>query len=185
MKTLRDTAQQELDEQLTAIKAIRANEAAAMVARNLSRTPALQVRSFFPSVLDLGDIHHDHHPHQTPVLTSLKRKRDDTDKNGDEAVEAEAEAGDVHLAMAKNDENPESGVAVGASAGDVVMKDEAATTLPTITTTNVELAAPLTTRAPDSPPPRKRARRIVRTVARTAGAVTVGAVVTWSALAFS
>lgn len=49
MKTLRDTAQREIDEQLVAIKAMRANEAAAMIARNLSRTTAdaSQVRSFF------------------------------------------------------------------------------------------------------------------------------------------
>jgi hypothetical protein len=88
--------------------------------------------------------------------------------------------------MADNDENRESGdmAAAAASAGDVVMiSDEAATTLPT--TISVELAAPVAIRAPDSPPPRKRARRFVRTIARTAGAVSIGAVVTWSALAFS
>jgi len=36
-----------------------------------------------------------------------------------------------------------------------------------------------------APPPRKRARKIARLVARTATAVSVGAVVTWTALAFS
>jgi len=34
-------------------------------------------------------------------------------------------------------------------------------------------------------PPRKRARRIASVLAHTATAVTIGAVVTWSALAFS
>jgi len=54
MKTLRDTAQRGIDEQLIAIKAMRANEAAAVIAKNLSRTEAAeasQVRSFFPSAI--------------------------------------------------------------------------------------------------------------------------------------
>jgi len=182
MKTLRDTAQREIDEQLIAIKAMRANEAAAMIARNLSRTEAAdasQVRSLFPSVMFHGEIHLDHRPHQTPVLTSLKRKRDDTDENGDEeVVEAhQAEASGV------DSENPErSG---GATAhDDVVMKDGATAPIPTAST-DMAAAAALAIRVPESPRPRKRARRFVRAMAQTATAVTIGAVVTWSALAFS
>jgi len=179
MKTLRDTAQREIDEQLIAIKAMRANEAAAMIARNLSRTEAAdasQVRSFFPSVIFHGEIHHDHRPHQTPVLTSLKRKRDDTDENGDEVVEAQAEASvGVDSTMTENSGG-------SATANDVVMKDGAAP-IPTATT---DIAAALAIRAPESPSrPRKRARKFVRAMAQTATAVTIGAVVTWSALAFS
>ena len=37
----------------------------------------------------------------------------------------------------------------------------------------------------DQPPPRKRARKIARFVAKTVTAVGVGAVVTWTALAYS
>jgi len=186
MKTLRDTAQREIDEQLIAIKAMRANEAAAMIARNLSRTEAAdasQVRSFFPSVMFHGEIHLDHRPHQTPVLTSLKRKRDDTDENGDEeVVEAhQAEASGVDSTTMT--ENPErSG---GATAhDDVVMKDGATAPIPTAST-DMAAAAALAIRVPESPRPRKRARRFVRAMAQTATAVTIGAVVTWSALAFS
>lgn len=188
MKTLRDTAQREIDEQLIAIKAMRANEAAAMIARNLSRTEAAdasQVRSFFPSVMFHGEIHHDHRPHQTPVLTSLKRKRDDTDENGDEeevveAHQAEEASGVDSTTMT---ENPER-----SGANDVVMKDGAAAPIPTASTdiaTAVAAAAALAIRAPEPPRPRKRARRFVRAMAQTATAVTIGAVVTWSALAFS
>ncbi|KIM44075.1 hypothetical protein M413DRAFT_25557 [Hebeloma cylindrosporum] len=155
MRTLRDTAQQEIDEQVVAIKAMRANEAAAMIARNLSRTEAAEAS-------------------QTPVLTSLKRKRDDTDENGDEVVEAQAEAGG---GANVTEENPERS---GAAANDVMMMmmDGMAAPIPI---TDVGLAI----QKPESPPPRKRARRFVRAMAQTATAVTIGAVVTWSALAFS
>ena len=188
MKTLRDTAQREIDEQLIAIKAMRANEAAAMIARNLSRTEAAdasQVRSFFPSVMFHGEIHHDHRPHQTPVLTSLKRKRDDTDENGDEeeVVEAHQAEGASGVDSTTMTENPER-----SGANDVVMKDGAAAPIPTASTdiaTAVAAATALAIRAPEPPRPRKRARRFVRAMAQTATAVTIGAVVTWSALAFS
>ena len=183
MKTLRDTAQREIDEQLVAIKAMRTNEAAAVIAKTLSRTEAAeasQVRSFFPSVLFHGEIHHDHRPHQTPVLTSLKRKRDDTDENGDDDDEEVVEAGGgVHsMMMTENNNNNLEGS--GGATADAVMTD-GANPIPTATTDIEKLAI----QTPDSPPPRKRARRFVRAMAQTATAVTIGAVVTWSALAFS
>jgi len=102
----------------------------------------------------------------------LKRKRDDTDENGDEGV---VEAGGVNSTTTMTENLEGSGVTA-----DAVMTDGAAP-IPAATTTDIGLAI----QTPDSPPPRKRARRFVRAMAQTATAVTIGAVVTWSALAFS
>jgi hypothetical protein len=182
MKTLRDTAQREIDEQLIAIKAMRANEAAAMIARNLSRTQAAdasQVRSLFTVChVPMAKFINDHPvPHQTPVLTSLKRKRDDTDENGDEEEVVEAHQAEASGGVDMTENTERSGGAITAH-DDVVMKDA-------IPTASTDIAAALAIRAPEPPRPRKRARRFVRAMAQTATAVTIGAVVTWSALAFS
>ncbi|KAF9530688.1 hypothetical protein CPB83DRAFT_892335 [Crepidotus variabilis] len=85
---------------------------------------------------------------QTPVLTSLKRKRDDTDEN---------EGQDHEM--------------TGAVLCDVMEY---------CSSSNVE--EPF---LHEMPPPRKRARRVLSVITQTATAVTIGAVVTWSALAFS
>lgn len=101
----------------------------------------------------------------TPVLTSLKRKRDDTDENevGDE-VQSDA----VRIVA----------VAVGPDGDDAVMKEEKAAPLADSSTSKPTPA--------DGPRrPRKRARKFAKAFVQTATAVTLGAVVTWSALAFS
>jgi hypothetical protein len=96
---------------------------------------------------------------QTPVLSLLKRKRSDENDEGDNELKRGVDVG------------------VGASdAADVTMTDAVNPTTLTTTTTN--------TNGIDVPSP-KRARRITTIVLHTATAVTVGAVATWSALAFS
>lgn len=109
---------------------------------------------------------------QTSVLLSLKRKRDDPDENEEvdeneniqESVDAE---GSVDLANQDK---------------DVVMDDVVC--VPS-TKPEVLAAAAGTHHRLDASPPRKRARQIASVLAHTATAVTIGAVVTWSALAFS
>jgi hypothetical protein len=111
---------------------------------------------------------------QTPVLLSLKRKRDDTDEN-EEVDESE-------------DIQQEAAVDITDSVTDLTSQEKGVVdedvSVPVTKAEFLEVAAK-THRQVDGPSPRKRARRIASVLAQTATAVTIGAVVTWSALAFS
>ncbi|KAF9552871.1 hypothetical protein CPC08DRAFT_754510 [Agrocybe pediades] len=105
---------------------------------------------------------------KTPVRTSLKRKRDDTDENEDVDVDVGSDAVDedadvVMLESSKSKSNDNSSTTAGPESA---------------------LCTPPPSPSPPAPP-RKRARTVASVVAQTATAVTIGAVVTWSALAFS
>ena len=113
---------------------------------------------------------------QTPVLLSLKRKRDDTDEN-EEADESE------NIQLAAEIADVEGFIDLTNQDKDVVVEDEDIS-VPFTKSEFLEAAAG-THRQLDAPPPRKRTRRIASVLAHTATAVTIGAVVTWSALAFS
>ena len=106
----------------------------------------------------------------------MKRKRDDTDEN-EEADESEniqqaADIADDVIDLTNQDKD------VVAADGDVSVPFTKAEFLEAATRTHLQV---------DGPPPRKRTRRrrIASVLAQTATAVTIGAVVTWSALAFS
>jgi len=121
-------------------------------------------------------------PQTTPVLTSLKRKRDDTDENEAEA-EGQSESDVLEKEAAKT-----VAVAVGtdgADVDDVVMKEEAP--LANSSSSSTTSKPTPTPAVPADVPrrPRKRARKFTKAFVQTATAVTLGAVVTWSALAFS
>jgi hypothetical protein len=105
---------------------------------------------------------------QTPVLLSLKRKRDDTDEN-EEVDESE---------------NTQQGVNVEGSV-DLANQDKDEEVSVSSTKPDILAATLGAHQQLDAPPPRKRARRVASVLAHTATAVTIGAVVTWSALAFS
>ena len=108
---------------------------------------------------------------------SLKRKRDDTDENEEadenehiqQAVDFALFEGFIDLVKQEKDK-------------DVVVDEDVSVPL---TKPEFLEAAAGTHRQLDAPPPRKRTRRIASVLAQTATAVTIGAVVTWSALAFS
>ena len=103
---------------------------------------------------------------------SLKRKRDDTDENEEADESEQEEAVDiVDNVIDLTDKDKEM----------VVDED---VSVPFTKAEFLEAAA-RTNRQLDGPPPRKRTRRIASVLAQTATAVTIGAVVTWSALAFS
>jgi hypothetical protein len=111
---------------------------------------------------------------QTPVLLSLKRKRDDTDENEevDESENTQQQAVDIaddviDLTNQDKDMVVDEGVSVPFTKAEFLE------------------AAARTNRQLDGPPPRKRTRQIASVLAQTVTAVTIGAVVTWSALAFS
>ncbi|KDR73058.1 hypothetical protein GALMADRAFT_746842 [Galerina marginata CBS 339.88] len=119
-----------------------------------------------------------------PAVTSpgLKRKRDDIDEDAVGEGKTELLALDVRAFLA------DAGIEAGLAMDVDVDKDRVSVTAPLPVAPPVESEAELET---DAPPPRKRARttttgkRIASVVARTATAVTIGAVVTWGALAFS
>ena len=112
---------------------------------------------------------------QTPVLLSLKRKRDDTDENEEVDENETIQQGVVDIAAV------ESPIDLANQDKDVMM-DEGVS----VPSTQPEvLAAAVGTHSQFDAPPRKRAKRIASVLAHTATAVTIGAVVTWSALAFS
>ena len=103
----------------------------------------------------------------------MKRKRDDTEENeGADESENILQAVDVDIA--------DDIIDITNQNKDMVVDDDVS-----VPFTKAEfLEAAARTRV-DGPPPRKRTRRFASVLAHTATAVTIGAVVTWSALAFS
>lgn len=124
---------------------------------------------------------------QTPVLPSLKRKRDDIDENGEEDGHQHGNGqGQGHSELA---DGPAVAVDVDTVAGGVAplapgCADGMALVDDYTCVYRVE-AASTSVSDSESPRPRKRARRIASALAQSATALTIGAVVTWSALAFS
>ena len=171
MRVLRETSQVQMAAELEAIKVMRETAMANIAEAQARAAKAIEVCTNTSKVLieqhftPLDDS-------QTPVLLSLKRKRDDTDENEevDESENAQQGVdveGSVDLANQDKDEVMDEQVPVPSTKPDV-------------------LAAALEAHQQlDAPPPRKRARRVASVLAHTATAVTIGAVVTWSALAFS
>ncbi|KAJ3505023.1 hypothetical protein NLJ89_g7632 [Agrocybe chaxingu] len=149
MKHLRETTQQQATEELEAIKVLReaamSNIAAAQAEVKALVVQAKQAQQVTAAAMEVT---------KTPVLTSLKWKRDDTDENEEGSGE------------------------------DVVMDGGAAAPVPTAPFIRMDVDLVKTHVVVDGPRPRKRARRFASVVAQTATAVTIGAVVTWSALAF-
>lgn len=107
----------------------------------------------------------------------MKRKRDDTDENEEADDERENIQQAIDVAI------DEGFIDLTDQNKDLVVDDED----PSFFLTRCEFleAATKLHRQIDAPPPRKRTRRITSVLAQTATAVTIGAVVTWSALAFS
>jgi len=150
MKVLRETSQAQMAAEIEAIKVMRETAMA-----NIAEAQAQTAKAI-----------------ETPVLLSLKRKRDDTDEN--EVVD-ESE-------IIQQGVDVEGSVDLANRDKDMVMDEDIS-----VPSTNPEVlgAATGALQQLDAPPPRKRARRIASVLAHTATAVTIGAVVTWSALAFS
>ncbi|KAF5319714.1 hypothetical protein D9619_008603 [Psilocybe cf. subviscida] len=114
---------------------------------------------------------------QTPVLPSLKRKRDDIDENGEEDGHQHGHG----PAPGEYADRPVIAIVdVDTNAGDMA---------PGLSATEMEVDVSIdpvvVASASDSARPRKRTRRIASALAQSATALTIGAVVTWSALAFS
>lgn len=169
MRILRETSQVQMAAEIEAIKVMRETAMPNIAEAPAQAAMASQVcTNIFKVVVEQCFTPFD--DSQTPVLLSLKRKRDDTDEN-EEVNESEdiqglyfTVGGSVHLVNQDK---------------DVVMDEEVPSTKLDV------LAAADTTHRQLDAPPRKRARRIASVLAQTATAVTIGAVVTWSALAFS
>jgi len=153
MRLLRETSKAEMAADLEAIKDMRANAMA-----NIIEAQAQAVKAS-----------------QTPVLPSLKRKRDDTDE--DEEVDDESE--DIQQEAVVN-----GVIDLTNQDKDVVMDDEDVS-VPLTKAEFLKAEAGKAHRLVDGPRPRKRTRRIASVLAQTATAVTIGAVAAWSALAFS
>lgn len=142
IRTMRETAMASLAEEIEQVRALK-------LAQPQVSSSSSQVR-FVNEVLPelcFTSIYYSTLP-QTPVPTSLKRKRDDTGENED-VVD-----GDAVMDASSVDTDPSPHQALSLLFNDL-------------------------------PSPRKRARRVATVVAQTATAVTIGAIVTWSALAFS
>jgi hypothetical protein len=176
MRTLRETTQKEM---ATALEAVRAARDAALVTIAAhAEAPQVKEKVRLKSSLSyMFEYHKFPETSQTPVLTSSKRKRNDEqdeDDSGGNESRCECENG----SEPKNNSKPKchrsvQDVGVGVS-DDGVSADPAV--IPTTLVTNQN--------GIDFPSP-KRARRVATVVVQTATAVTVGAVATWSALAFS
>jgi len=164
MQILREVTQKEL---IAALEAVRAARDAALV--------TIAAHAEAPQVKE-----------KTPVLTSSKRKRSD-ERDEDDSVGNESQsecksesASESELKKSTKDKHRSvQDVGVGASddgVADVMMAE------------GIPIRQP-TTLVPDHSgidvPSPKRARRLGTVVVQTATAVTVGAVATWSALAFS
>ncbi|CAA7264543.1 unnamed protein product [Cyclocybe aegerita] len=175
IKLLRKTTQQQATEELEAIKVLR-EAAMSDIATAQAEVKALALQAKQAQQAAAAAMQ----ATKTPVLTSLKRKRDDTDENEEGSGASEK----CVSAVEKESEN--SVVAAGLKGEDVEMDEGAAAPIPTAAFVPMDVDL-VKTRVVvvDGPRPRKRARRFASIVAHTATAVTIGAVVTWSALAFS
>lgn len=109
---------------------------------------------------------------QTPVLPSLKRKRDDIDENGEEDGHGHGQGERADQPIVAVDVDTDAGGMAPSGGADEMEVD--------FSVDPVVVAS-----ASDSARPRKRARRIASALVQSATALTIGAVVTWSALAFS
>ncbi|KAG5652359.1 hypothetical protein H0H81_005261 [Sphagnurus paluster] len=163
MRNLRTATQEQMNAELEAVRVARDAALAKIAAQVEARMQAqAQVQAAAAAVNE-----------------SRKRKRDDSDEESD----------------ADADERPGAGEGAdvdvrGGGVADVMMAEAAGLTTPTTPTLATGDAAPATTpcRHPEhhcAPPPAKRARRFAAVAVHTATAVTVGAIATWSALAFS
>jgi hypothetical protein len=168
MRELHAQTQAKVSEELLEIRAMRqhAMDDIAQAKADIIAAAAAQVHIQVCSSLEVVSSDDfiqviDHHPRQTPVPTSLKRKRYDT--NEDEEVIAQGEEG--------------ISVSVGDACTGVMSETDAV-----IANDTAERCGMNDT---DGPPACKKSRRIGLAIAQTASALTIGAVVTWSALAFS
>ena len=175
MRLLRETSRAQIAAELEAIKAMRETAMANIIEAQAQAAQASQVCTNTFKVLIEQLVHTSLTISQTPVLLSLKRKRDDTDEN-EETDESE----NIQQAV---DDIADDVIDLTNQDKDNMVVDEGVS----IPLTKAEFleAAARTHRQIDAPPPRKRTRRIASVLAQTATAVTIGAVVTWSALAFS
>jgi hypothetical protein len=181
MQTLRETTQKEM---ASALEAVRAARDAALITI-AAHAEAPQVKEKVRTILFLSHMLQYHgfpKTSQTPVLTSSKRKRyDEQDEDDSVGNESQSECkNEIELKnCAKDNGRSVQDVGVGASddgVADVMMAEGIPTRQPTTLVSNHS--------GIDVPSP-KRARRLGTVVVQTATAVTVGAVATWSALAFS
>lgn len=108
----------------------------------------------------------------------MKRKREQ-----DEDEEAEASTdGDITLDSDILNAYAETEMVVDTGVDSIAL----APSTPTATTTSpLDEAVEETNPADPSPRPRKRLRRVATVIGQTATAVTIGAVATWTALAFA
>lgn len=166
------TAREETRRVIEQAKAILA---ASTTAIDASLNEELQVRSspIFVRTTKFIQVVNKRPPQQTPVPTSLKRKRDEMDEDEGASVELVESAQVVPV-------DPLAGTADGETNLNVTMIDLAAQMNEDSTNAKtIDMSVGVL------PPPRKKIRTIGSVVAQTATAVTIGAVITWSALAFS
>ena len=185
MKALHTSTQAQAEEELRALRALRTEAEAAYAIltqrmREQAQETQVQTQVRHSSSLFAPGRAADDAALQPPVLPSLKRKRDDSDE--DEAApdgdyerdrEAEGSSGGMNANLNVNEQPAHE------MTDDVVMD-----ALPLLLATSTPFLSASVEKG-STPPPRKRARKIARLVVRTATAVSVGAVVTWTALAFS
>jgi hypothetical protein len=176
MRTLRETTQKEM---AAALESVRAARDAALLAI-AAHTEGPQVKDKVGMKFFSGRILECHIPgtSQTPVLTSSKRKRYD-EQDEEESGRDERQSEREHDSEPKNDRPCRIVQDVGVGndeTADVTMYEGLSAILPTTLVTN---------HCGIDVPPAKRARRVAAVVVQTATAATVGAIATWSALAFS
>lgn len=179
MRTLHETTQKEMAAALEAVCAARDAALLSIAAHTEGPQVKEKVRTKFFSSPILE--YHIPGTSQIPVLTSSKRKRYD-EQDEEESGRDERRSEREHESEPKNDANDRpcrdvQDVGVGNDGmADVSMAEGIPVTLPTTLVTNhCGIDVPST----------KRARRVAAVVVQTATAVTVGAIATWSALAFS
>ncbi|KAH9475154.1 hypothetical protein JR316_0012265 [Psilocybe cubensis] len=182
LKSFRDGMKKEVDDELASMKALHEATMARIAEQDaqhqqtkelLRQCQEAQARLEAKSNAEVDAA-------QTPVLTSLKRKRDDTDENEDVDERETCKSENMAVDCETNAVGPEA--STGSSSDNVIDGNAFAAEGTGLLESSGPLVKAFTV---DGPPPRKRARRFVKVVAKTATAVTVGAVMTWSALAFS
>jgi hypothetical protein len=171
MRTLRETTQKEMAAALETVRAAR-DAALVTIAAHVEAHQVKDKVGMKSSFSHMLEYHKFPESSQTPVLTSSKRKRND-EQDEDDSGGDESQSDPTNNPRVKSHRRVHD-VGVGVS-DDRLSADPAITPTATLVTSQSGI---------DVPSP-KRARRVAAVVVQTATAVTVGAVATWSALAFS
>ncbi|KAK7047611.1 hypothetical protein VNI00_006379 [Paramarasmius palmivorus] len=181
MKQLREDNMQAMDVEISALKQARVDaEGELRTVTDLRTKMEVAAQEAEATIAAASQVGIPHHPvmlfNPDPVQmaqASLKRKRDDADVGGEGETTSSALVDDERNEPCENVRKMKPAVLGGTSVDGVELSPTSAITTVTKNIDGTDV------------PSRKRARKVVKVIAKTTTAITIGAVAAWTALAFS